>query len=112
MKKFVGGLVAHGLAYPSPTSEWPCAPLHVPKLGSLYCFTVHIQPVNVFIIKHHYPLPNLKHGSTEVKTSAVFANSDLSQGQWQLLFALQSQKCLPFIARSASTRPPGSHMAR
>jgi len=97
MRKFVDDLVANGMAYPNPTSRWACAPLLVPKPGALFRFTVDLKPVNVFTIKHQYPMPNLEHELSELKDAVFFANFDMSHGYWQLLLSLISQECQSFI---------------
>lgn len=97
MRKFVDDLVANGLAYANPTSKWACAPLLVPKIGGPYRFTIDIRPVNLFTIKHHFPMPNLDIEITKVKSSKYFANFDMSHGYWQLLLDVMSQECQSFI---------------
>ena len=73
MRKFVVDLVANGLAYANPTSNWACAPLLVPKIGGPYQFTIEIWPVNIFKIMHLFPMPNLDNEITNVKSSKYFA---------------------------------------
>lgn len=85
MHDFVNDLVAHGMAHPNPTSKWACAPLLVPKPGALFRVTVDLKPVNVFMIRHHYPMPNLEHELVGLKDAAFFANFDMSHGYRQLL---------------------------
>ena len=97
MYKFVQDLVRHGLAYANPTSKWACAPLLVPKPGSLYRFTVDIRPVNKFTIRYLYPMPNIEIELTTVAGSKFFAVFDFSHSYWQLLLAKQSQECQSFI---------------
>ena len=97
LSDFVKDLVAHGMAYANPTSKWACAPLLVPKPGALYRFTVDLQPVNIFTVRHHFPMPVLEHMFLRLSGSRYFANFDMSHGYWQLLLDLLSQECQSFI---------------
>ena len=97
MRDFVNDLVANGMAYPNPTSIWACAPLLVPKPGARSRFTVVLQPVNVFTVRHHFPMPNLEHELSGLAGAVYFANFYMSHGYWQLLLALLSQECQSFI---------------
>ena len=97
LKDFVEKLVAHGLVYANPTSKWACAPLLVPKEGGPFRFTTDIRPVNLYTIKHHYPMPNLENEFTKLQGSTVYANFDMANGYWQLLLDDLSQECQSFI---------------
>lgn len=94
---FVSDLVQHGLAYPNPTSKWACAPLLVPKPGADFRFTSDLRPVNIFTIRHHYPMPNLDHELKKLSLSRFFDNFDMSHSYWQLMLALEYQELLSNI---------------
>lgn len=79
---FVKTLVKHGMAYSNPTSKWACAPLLVPDPGVEYRFTSDLRSVNVFTVKHKFPMPNIEHELDSLKTSMVFANVDMSHSYW------------------------------
>ena len=96
MRKFVDDLVADG----NPTSRWECAPLLVPKPGAQFRFTVDLHPVNIFTVRHYFPMPNLEKelsGLSGAVHFANFANFDIPHGYWQLLLALLSQDYQSFI---------------
>ena len=97
MRELVNDLVAHGMAYANPTSKWACAPLLMPKPGARFRFTVDLQPVNIFTVRHNFPMPNLEHELSGLKDAMYFANFDMSHGYRQLLLALLSQECQSFI---------------
>lgn len=97
MGEFDYDLVAHGMACPSPTSKWACATLHVPKPCTRFRFSVDLQPVSFFTVRHHFPTRSLEHELSGFKNAVFFANFDTSHGYWQLLLALLSQECQFFI---------------
>ena len=82
MRDFVNDLLPNGLAYPNPKSKWACAPLLVSKPGARFRFTVDLQPVNVFMVRHQYPMPNLEQDLSGLAGAVYFSNFDMSHGYW------------------------------
>ena len=53
--------------------------------------------MNVFNVKHHYPMPNLEHELNKVGKSKYYANFDFSNSYWKLKTTEESQEIQSFI---------------
>lgn len=69
----------------------------MPKPGARFLFTVDLQAVNVFTVRHHFSIQNLEHELCSLAGAVYFANFDMSNGYWQLLLARLFQECKFFI---------------
>lgn len=87
-----GDLLADGMAYRTPTSRWACTLQLVPKPRARFRFTVDLQPVNVFTIRHQFSRSTLEHELSGLSGAVYFSIFDTSHGYWQLLLALLSQE--------------------
>lgn len=86
------------MVFLNPFATWASAPQLVPKPGPRkFRFTVNLQPVNRFSVKHQFPISNIEHEIGKLLTSRFFALFGLSHGYWQLLLPKSSQKCQSFI---------------
>ena len=56
MRYFFNDLVANGMAYPNPTSKRACASLIFLKPGAQLRFTVDLQPLKIFTVRHSFPI--------------------------------------------------------
>jgi RNase H-like domain found in reverse transcriptase/Reverse transcriptase (RNA-dependent DNA polymerase)/Integrase core domain/Integrase zinc binding domain/Chromo (CHRromatin Organisation MOdifier) domain len=98
LRKFVGELIATGLAYRNPTATWCSAPLLVPKSGrDQFRFTVDLRPVNQQTVPVVWPMPHIESELSKLNSSRCFATFDLSHCYWQLPLAPDSQECQSFI---------------
>ena len=106
MQKLVKKLISCGMAYYNPTSPWACAPLIVPKPGSVeFRFTVDLRPLNKYIVKHQFPMPNLEVSLTIVSRSKFFAKVDFVHSYWQMLLEKLSQESQSFLSEDGIVTP-------
>lgn len=56
------------------------------------CLTVHLNPVNTFIVPIQYPMPVLEHELTKKSTSKYFPNFDFTHTYWKVRLYEASQE--------------------
>lgn len=77
----------------------------VPKPVVQFCFSVDLQPINVFTLRHRCPMRNLEHELSGLNDGVYFANFEISHGYWKLLFTLLSRDCQYLITLNGIFTP-------
>lgn len=81
-------LIDAGMAYYNTALQRARAHFLVPKKGpAMFRFTMHLRPVNRFIEKKQYPVPNVEQKLHKLSSARYFAYFDLTHGYWQLPLA-------------------------
>lgn len=109
-RKFLWDMISRllrcGMIVPNPSASWACAPLLVPKPGpTRFRFTVDLHPVNIYTVRHHFPMPNIEQELTSGSSSKVFPKFDLSHGYWQFSLAAGLQESQSFITPDGDYTP-------
>lgn len=106
-------LIQCGMIYSNPSSPWACAPLLVPKPGpSLFRFTTDLRPVNRYMIRYQYPMPNLEQELVLTSWSKYYDTVDFSHGYWQLPLHPDSQASQSFVTPDGVFYPTRVYMAQ
>lgn len=106
MKTLMSELPENYITYLNNSSSSVSAHLVKPKPGpNKWRSTVHLRPINLYIVQQHYLIPNLEQDILESRGLSLYANFDVSHGYLQLLLSPESQECQSFITPDVVFNP-------